>query len=162
MKVLTTAGVRTPRRCEPCNLCLELESTQFGTFMTKCHPIVEELAASVTNPEVWPTSFATSALRGLRRTLEEITGAVDNAEAGTTVEEECPVQKLACEPGQTSYDEATGLPLDPKMVADPMRKLQVYLGFLRVTWTSLDGKPAEHDGSTRARVMPRIHSSEQD
>ena len=43
------------------------------------------------------------------------------------------MQKLACEPGQGSYDEVTGLPLGPKLVADAikevlmfMRKLQVY------------------------------------
>ena len=47
-----------------------------------------------------------------------VTGAVDNAEAGPLVEEECLVQKLAYESGQISYDEATTLPLDPKMVVD--------------------------------------------
>ena len=41
--------------------------------MTNCHPIVEELASSVTNPEVLPTSFASSVLRGLRRTPEDVT-----------------------------------------------------------------------------------------
>ena len=84
-----------------------LESV-FGARVTWRH-IVEEIAASVTNPEMLPISFATSVLRGLRRTLEEVTGAVDNAEAGPIVEEECPVQKLAYESGQTSYDEATRL-----------------------------------------------------
>ena len=74
--------------------------------MTNCHSIVEELAASVTNPGMLPISFATSVLRGLRRTLEEVTGAVDKAEAGPTVEEVCPVQKLAHESGQTSHDES--------------------------------------------------------
>ena len=82
-----------------------------------------------------PIFFATSVLRGLRRTLEDVTGAIDSAEAeaGPTVEEECPVQKLAREPGQVSYDQVTGLPLDPKLVADAikaelmfMRELQVY------------------------------------
>ena len=67
------------------------------------------------------------------RTLEDVTGAIDSAEVGPTVEEECPVQKIAREPGQISYDEVTGLPLDPKLVADAikeeltfMRNLQVY------------------------------------
>ena len=99
--------------------------------MTNCHPIVEELASSVTNPEMLPISLATSVLR--RRTSEEVSGAIDSAEAGPTVEEECRVQKLACEPGHVSYDEVTGLPLDPKLVAEAikeelmfMRKLQVY------------------------------------
>ena len=47
------------------------------------------------------------------------------------------MQKLASEPGQVSYDEVTGLPLDPKQVADAikeelmfMRELQVYHGDL--------------------------------
>ena len=52
---------------------------QFGTFMTNCHPIVEELAASVKNHEVSSIAFATSVVRGLRRTLEEITGVLDDA-----------------------------------------------------------------------------------
>ena len=55
---------------------------QFGTFMTKCHPTVEELAASGKNREMLPIAFATSLLR---RTLEEITGSIDGAEAGPTV-----------------------------------------------------------------------------
>ena len=63
--------------------------------------------------------FATSALRDLRRTLAEITGAVDNVEAGPTVEEE---QKHAHESGKSSDDEATGLPLDHKMVAGAVKK----------------------------------------
>ena len=113
------------------------KTKQFGTFMTNCHPIVEELAASVPNPEMFPIAFATSVLRGWRRTLAEVTGAVDNVEAGPTVEEECPVQKHAHESGETSCDEATGLPLDPEMVADAvkdelmfMRKMQVYRAVL--------------------------------
>ena len=84
-----------------------LESV-FGARVT-WRNLVEEIAPSVTNPEMLPISFATSVLQGLRRTLEEVTGAVDNAEAGPTVEEECPVQKLAYKSGQTSYDEATRL-----------------------------------------------------
>ena len=35
----------------------------------------------------------------LRRTLEEVTAAIDSTEAGPTVEEECLVQKLAGESG---------------------------------------------------------------
>ena len=49
------------------------------------------------------------------------------------MEEECPAQRNAYEPGQAYYDESTGLPLDPKRVADAvkeelmsMRRLQVY------------------------------------
>ena len=102
-----------------------MKTEQFGPFMTNCRPIVEELAASVTNPEMLPIAFATSVCH--------ITRAVDNVEAGPIVEEECLVQKHAHESGPTSYDEATGLPLDPKMLADAikeelmfMRKLQVY------------------------------------
>ena len=90
------------------------KTKQFGAFLTKCHPILEELAAIVTNTETLPIAFATSVLRGLRLKLEEITGAVDRVEAGRTVEEECPVQKLADKSGHVSYDEAVGLPLDPK------------------------------------------------
>ena len=72
---------------------------QFGTFVTNCHPIVEGLAARVTNHEKLPIAFRTSVLRGLRRTLEEATGTVENVEA---VEGECPVQKLARESGHIS------------------------------------------------------------
>ena len=46
---------------------------------------------------------------------------------------ECLAETFAREPGQISYDEVTGLPPDPKLVADAikeelmfMRKLQVY------------------------------------
>ena len=101
--------------------------------MTNCHLIVEELESSATNPGMLPISLATSVFRGLRRTLEEASGAIDIGESGPIVEEECPVQKHAREPGQVSYDEVIGLPLDPKLVVDAikekmmvMRKLQVY------------------------------------
>ena len=40
--------------------------------------------------------FATSVQRGLRRTLEEVTGAVENAEAGPTVEERGALHAEAC------------------------------------------------------------------
>ena len=40
------------------------------------------------------------------------------------MEEECPVQKLAHESGQTSYDEAAGLSLDSKMVADAIKAMK--------------------------------------
>ena len=110
-----------------------INTKQFGTFMTSCSPIVEEFRSSSTNNGVFPVSFATSVLRGLRRTLEEVTGAMDSTEAGSTVEEECPVRKLAGESGHFSYDDITGLPLDPKLVAEAskeelmfMRKLQVF------------------------------------
>ena len=66
--------------------------------MTNCHPTGEKLAASVKDHDVPAIAFATPVLRGLRRTLEEITGAVDDVEAGPIVEEECAVQKLAREP----------------------------------------------------------------
>ena len=106
---------------------------QFGAWMTNCSPIVEEPESSSTNPGTSPILFATSVSRGLRRTLEEVTGAMDSTEAGPTVEEEYPVQKLAGESGQVSFDEVTRLPLDPKLVADAIkeelifpRKLQVY------------------------------------
>ena len=106
---------------------------QFGAFMTNCSPIVEELESSSTNPGTSPILFATSVLRGLRRTLEEVTRAMDSTEAGPTVEEEFLVQKLAGESGQVSCDEVTGLPLDTKLVADAIkeelmftRKQQVY------------------------------------
>ena len=77
--------------------------------MTNCHPIAEELDSSSTNPGTSPILFATSVLRGLRRTLEEVAGAIDSTETGPTVEGECLVQQLASEPGQVSYDEVTGL-----------------------------------------------------
>ena len=90
--------------------------------MTNCHPIVEEIAASVTNPEMLPIAFATSALRGLRRTLEDITGAVDNGGTWTDWKRSAPCRKkYAHESGQTSYDESTALPLDPKMVVDAIK-----------------------------------------
>ena len=43
--------------------------------MTHCHAIVEELAANVANSEMLPIAFATS----LRRTLEDVTGAVNKS-----------------------------------------------------------------------------------
>ena len=60
--------------------------------------------------------------RGLRRTLEGVTGPIDSAEVGPTLEEECLVQKLVREPGQISLDEIKGLALDSKLVADATRK----------------------------------------
>ena len=109
------------------------KTKQFGAFTTNCSPIVEEFRSSSTNPGVLSVTFATPVLRGLRQVLEEVTGATDSTEAGSTVEEECPVHKLAGESGQVAYDEITGLPLDPKLVAEAikeelmfMRKLQVY------------------------------------
>ena len=58
-----------------------------GAFMTNCHSTVEEHESSSTNLGMLPISFATSVLRGLRRTLEEVPGAIDGAEAGPTVED---------------------------------------------------------------------------
>ena len=78
-----------------------------------------------------PISFATTALRGLRRTLEKVTGAIDSTEAGPTVEEECPVQELARELGQVSYDEITRLPLEPKLVADAIKKELMFMCKIR-------------------------------
>ena len=46
------------------------KTKQFGTFMTKCLPIVDVLESSSTNSGTSPISFATSS-RGLRRTLED-------------------------------------------------------------------------------------------
>ena len=113
MKIPIKAGVRTSRglrTLESVSGARVTKTKQFGTFMTNVHPIVEELAASVTNREMLRISFATSLLRGLRRTLEDVSAAVDNAEAEPTVEEEFFVQKLAHDSGQISYDEAIGLP----------------------------------------------------
>ena len=100
--------------------------------MTNCHPIVEELAASVKTHEVPSIAFATSVLRGLRRTLEEITGAVDAVEAGSNVENECPAQRNAYESGHAHHDESTGLPLDPKMVADAVKEEFAFMRWLQV------------------------------
>ena len=106
------------------------QTKQCGTFMTKCHPIVFILHQVLQFFEMLPIAFATSVLRGLRRTLEEVAGTVDNAEAGPTVEEQCSVQKHAHESGQTSYDEATRLLLHPKWLLNEglmlTRKQHVY------------------------------------
>ena len=74
------------------------KTKQFGTFMTTSLPNVDELESSSTNPGMSPISFATSVLRGLRRTLEEVAGAIDSTKARPTVEKQCPVQKLASKP----------------------------------------------------------------
>ena len=89
------------------------KTKQFGTFLASGHLVVEGLAAGGTITEMLPIAFATSVLRILRRTQEEVTGAVVNVEAGPIVEEECSVQKNARESGHVSNDEADGLPLDP-------------------------------------------------
>ena len=114
------------------NLGIGVCSSSDEDDTTDGHLNLEELESSSTNPGKLSISFATSVLRGLRRTLEDVAGAIDSAEAEPTVEEECPVQKLASELGNISHDEVTGLPFDPKQVADAikeelmfMRKLQV-------------------------------------
>ena len=66
-------------------------------------------------------SRPTSILRCLRRTLEEIIGAIGNVEAGPTVEDECPTQRNAYESGRAYYNETTRLPLDSKIVADAVK-----------------------------------------
>ena len=48
-----------------------------------CPPIVEEHESNSTNPRTSPIVFATSVLRGLRRTLEEVAGAIDSSEVWT-------------------------------------------------------------------------------
>ena len=59
--------------------------------------------------------LATSVLRGLRRTQDEITGAVDAVEAGPAVEKECPAQrKDAYESGQACYDESIWMASGPE------------------------------------------------
>ena len=50
-----------------------------------------------------PIAIATSVQRGLRRTLEEVTGPVDNAEAGPTVEERGALHAEACTRIWTSF-----------------------------------------------------------
>ena len=72
--------------------------------MSNFHPIVGALAADVTNSEMLPIAVAASVLRGLRRTLDKVTGAIDNVEDGPTAEEECRVQKCARGSQQTAYD----------------------------------------------------------
>ena len=137
------------------------KTKQFGTFMTNCHPIVEQFAAIVTNPEMFPIALATLVLRGLLRTLEDVIGVIDGAEAGPTDEVERSVQKNARESGQVSHDEAAGLPLDPKMEADAikeelifMRELQVYHEVL-VSYLDKSGSKA-----IGTRRWDSIHPSE--
>ena len=100
--------------------------------MTSCHPIVVQLAASVKNSKMLPVAFATSVLQGLRRTLDEIIGAIDDVEAEPTVEEECSAQKNVYESGQVSFDGSTGLPLDTKMVAHAIKDELMFMRELQV------------------------------
>ena len=84
MRILITTGVRATRTLQTSEFVSGAGVTKtkkFGTFMTNCRPNVEELESSVTSLEMLPVAFATSVLR---RTLEEVTGAVDNVEAGPT------------------------------------------------------------------------------
>ena len=108
------------------------KTKQFVAFMTNCSPIFDELRSSSTNPGVLLVSFATSVLRGPRRTLEEVTGAIYGTAAGPTVEEECPVHKLAGESGHVAYDDIAGLPLDPKLVADAIKEELMFMRKLRI------------------------------
>ena len=48
------------------------------------------------------------------------------------MEEKCLVHKLAHESAQTSYDEVTGLPLDPKMVSDAFKEELMFMRFQQV------------------------------
>ena len=52
------------------------------------------------NHEAPVIALGTLVLRGLRRTLEAITGAVDIVKAGPTLEAECPAQRNAQQSGQ--------------------------------------------------------------
>ena len=93
-------GVDAPRRCKSWNWDLEFvtRTTQYGTFMTNCHAIVVELAASVKDHEESAITFATSSSRSVTNTGEII--RADDVETGPTVEEECPAQRNARESGR--------------------------------------------------------------
>ena len=127
--------------------------------MTNCPSIVEELKSSSANPGKSPILFATSVLRGLRRTLEEVAGAIDSTEAGPTVEEASPIQKLASEPGQVSYDEVTGLPFDPRLVADAIKAVLMFMRKVRVHHevpvSYLDKSVLHEQGRCRESIRPR-------
>ena len=62
------------------------------------------------------------------RSLESVSGA----QVKTTVEEECSAQRNAFESGRAYYDDATSLPLDPKMVADAVKEELMFLRMLQV------------------------------
>ena len=108
------------------------KTKQFGTFMTSCHPIVEEFASNSTNLGMLPISFASSVVRGPRRTLKDVIGAIDSAEAGPTVEEECFVHKVTREFGQISYKEASGATLDSKLLAGAIKEALMFMRKLQV------------------------------
>ena len=111
-RTLITAGVEN---LELVSGAQQVTTTkQLGTSKTTCRPIVEGRAAGVKNDEVSSTAIATSVLRGLRRTVEEITGAVEYVEAGPSVEEECPAQRKANESGQAHYDENNWITAGPE------------------------------------------------
>ena len=120
------------------------KTKHFGAFMTTCSPTVEELASSSTNPGAQPILFATPVLRGLRRTLEEVTGAIDSTEAGPIVTEECRSLQVNLD---KFHDEVIGLPLDPKYAIKEelkfMRSLRVYhevlVSFLDKSWLKAIG-----------------------
>ena len=173
MKIFISAGSRSTkalRTMESVSRGRVTKTKQFGSFMTNCSPIVEELESSSTKPEMLPISLATSVFRGLRRTLEELTGAIDSTEAGTTVEEECPVQKHARELGQVSYDEVTGLPLDPKQAAEAIKEELMFMRgqqvYHEVPASCLDKSGLKAIGTrwvyTNTGRMPRLPSAEPD
>ena len=95
--------------------------------MTNCNPNVEELAAGVQNHEVSSIAFVTLVLGGLCRTLEDITGAVDDVRDGPTLEQECFAHRKAYESGRAYYDETTLLPPDPKTVADAVKEELIFM-----------------------------------
>ena len=81
---------------------------QFGACLTNCNPIVEEQVVRIKDRDAPSISFAVSVLRGVRRAMEEITGAIDVVEAAH---------------GEAYRDESTGLLLDPKKVDDAVKEV---------------------------------------
>ena len=131
VKILITAGeseYQALQTLESASGVRVTKTKHFGTFMTNFPQIVDEPESSSTILDCCrfrlPRQFYEVCDEHWRRSLEPLTVP--------TVEEECPMQKLASEPGQVLLDEFNRLPLDPKMVADFikeelrfMRKLQV-------------------------------------
>ena len=113
-RTLITTGVGSPRRCKPWSRHWKFKRRRSKLVRScrRCH-------------EVPAIASASSLVQGLR-TVEEITGLVDAVEAGPTVEEKCPAQRNAYESGHSYFEESTGLPLDPKMVADAVQEELTY------------------------------------